>query len=68
MIKNPLKGLTPFGWHFEQEVFLASGIARAVKAGGGTGNIPKVILYESDGNRKHRRGESMVLSAKGKGL
>lgn len=48
MIKNPLKGLTPFGWHFEQEVFLASGIARAVKAGGGTGNIPKVILYEKD--------------------
>lgn len=47
-IKNPLKGMTEYGWHFEQEVFLPSGIVRAIKAGDGSGNIPKVILYEED--------------------
>ena len=47
-ILNPLKGKTDFGWHFEQEVFLADGIARAVKSGSGSGNIPKVIVYEED--------------------
>lgn len=41
---NPLKGKSPYGWHFEQEVYLPIGIARALKAGGGSGNIPKVIL------------------------
>lgn len=40
---NPLKGLSDYGWHFEQQVYDAGGIARAVKAGGGSGNIPKVI-------------------------
>ena len=46
-IENPLKGLTPYGWHFEQEVFLQDGIARAVKSAEGSGNIPKIIvLYE----------------------
>lgn len=40
---NPLKGKTPYGWHFEQAVYDSNGIARAVKAGGGSGNIPKVI-------------------------
>ena len=44
MIINPLKGKSPYGWHFEQEVYLPIGIARALKAGGGSGNIPKVIL------------------------
>lgn len=47
-IENPLKGLTDYGWHFEQEVFIPSGLARAVKSGGGSGNIPKVILYEEN--------------------
>lgn len=42
-VVNPLKNKTPYGWHFEQEVYDESGIARAVKAGGGSGNIPKVI-------------------------
>lgn len=45
-IQNPLKGLTEYSWHFEREVFLPSGIIRTIKAGGGSGNIPKVILYE----------------------
>lgn len=41
---NPLKGKSPYGWHFEQEVYDIRGIARALKAGGGSGNIPKVII------------------------
>lgn len=45
-VYNPLKGKTPYGWHFEQEVYLPKGIARALKAGGGSGNIPKVILNQ----------------------
>lgn len=52
---NPLKGLTQYGWHFEQEVFDTDGLSRAVKAGGGSGNIPKIIeepfnLYPNSGN------------------
>ena len=41
---NPLKGKTEYGWHFEQQVYDAKGITRAVKSGEGSGNIPKVIL------------------------
>lgn len=40
---NPLKGLTEFGWHFEQNVYFSGGLIRALKAGGGSGNIPKII-------------------------
>lgn len=40
---NPLKGKTNYGWHFEQAVYDENGIARAVKAGEGSGNIPKII-------------------------
>lgn len=32
---NPLKGKTPYGWHFEQNVYDPKGIIRAIKAGGG---------------------------------
>lgn len=46
IIINPLKNKTPYGWHFEQAVYDINGIARAVKAGGGSGNIPKVIIYK----------------------
>lgn len=42
-IKNPLKGKTDYGWHFEQQVYDKDGVTRTVKAGGGSGNIPKVI-------------------------
>ena len=49
-ILNPLKGATEYGWHFEQEVFDPDGLARALKSGGGSGNIPKVILYEDGRN------------------
>lgn len=41
---NPLKDKTPYGWHFEQNVYDPNGITRSVKAGGGSGNIPKIIL------------------------
>lgn len=44
VVINPLKGKSPYGWHFEQQVYDAEGITRAVKAGGGSGNIPKVII------------------------
>ena len=44
-INNPLKGLTPAGWHFEQNVYsLDSKLCRTVKAGGGSGNIPKILI------------------------
>lgn len=43
---NPLKDKTEYGWHFEQQVYDEDGIARAVKAGGGSGNVPKVIEPE----------------------
>ena len=47
---NPLKGLTEYGWHFEQNVYSPKSITRALKAGEGSGNIPKVIVYEKDTN------------------
>lgn len=47
-INNPLKDKTNNGWHFEQQVYDENGITRAIKAGGGSGNIPKVI--EDDKN------------------
>jgi len=43
VVINPLKNKSPYGWHFEQQVYDANGITRAIKAGGGSGNIPKVI-------------------------
>jgi DNA (cytosine-5)-methyltransferase 1 len=42
-IINPLNGISNKGWHFEQQVYDANGITRTVKAGGGSGNIPKVV-------------------------
>lgn len=47
-IENPLKGLTEYGWHFEQNVYSEDSLVRAIKAGGGSGNIPKIIemVYE----------------------
>lgn len=40
---NPLKDKTGYGWHFEQNVYDEEGITRALKSGGGSGNIPKVV-------------------------
>ena len=43
LIERPLKGLTKNGWHFEQNVFSKNSIAATLKAGGGSGNIPKIV-------------------------
>lgn len=43
---NPLKGITERSWFFEQQVYDPEGIARAIKSTDGSGNVPKVILYE----------------------
>ena len=42
-IINPLKGKSGQSWQFEQQVYDENGITRAIKAGGGSGNIPKVV-------------------------
>lgn len=42
-VQNPLKGKTKNGWHFEQNIFDVKGLARTLKAGGGSGNIPKIV-------------------------
>ena len=42
-IMNPLHNKTPYGWHFEQNVYDDKGILRSLKAGGGSGNMPKII-------------------------
>ena len=52
---NPLKGKSPYGWHFEQNVYDPNGITRSVKAGGGSGNIPKVILGGNMNNLRIRK-------------
>lgn len=50
---NPLKNRTPYGWHFEQNVYSPYGLSRSLKAGGGSGNIPKVI-EEKNGSKSNR--------------
>lgn len=52
VVINPLKEKTPYGWHFEQAVYDSDGITRALKAGGGSGNIPKVIEKEEMTNER----------------
>lgn len=48
-IKNPLKGKTKYGWHFEQNVYSLDSLVRSLKAGEGSGNIPKIIeVYEAN--------------------
>jgi len=43
-IDTPLKGKSNYGWHFEQNVYSSdTQCCRSVKAGGGSGNIPKII-------------------------
>ena len=45
-IVNPLKDISGFGWHFEQNVYTQDSIVRALKSEEGSGNIPKVIIEE----------------------
>lgn len=47
---NPLKGKTDRSWFFEQSVYDSDGMIRALKANGGTGNLP-----ESNGTHEIRR-------------
>ncbi|MCL2676263.1 MAG: DNA cytosine methyltransferase [Streptococcaceae bacterium] len=56
-ILNPLKGKTKNGWHFEQNVYDPEGLTRTVKAGGGSGNIPKIIgnIYNNSHNSQAGR-------------
>ena len=42
-IINPAKGLSDYGWHFEQNLYTEDSLCRSVKAGEGSGNIPKTI-------------------------
>lgn len=60
-IDNPLKGKSNYGWHFEQNVYGEnSQCCRSVKAGGGSGNIPKIITV---GNYRHDA--SRIVDEKG---
>lgn len=64
---NPLKDKTRYGWHFEQQVYDADGITRVVKAGDGSGNIPKVV--ELDSNNPYELSDAMkryIVSYDGK--
>jgi len=49
-ICNPLKDKSNKGWHFEQNVYTISSKTRSLKAGGGSGNIPKILI-----NKKIRK-------------
>lgn len=73
----PLKGKTSNGWHFEQNVFTKDSITRAVKAGEGSGNIPKVIESKDaqplkrrrtaeERRRRHLHGDKGATFSKGK--
>lgn len=49
-IVNPIRGKSGFSWFFEQYVYDPRELARAVKAGNGSGNTPKVFyVYENKG-------------------
>ena len=51
-IDNPLKGISNYGWHFEQNVYSENSLCcRSVKAGGGSGNIPKIITSSPNDNK-----------------
>ena len=45
-ILNPLKNKTNQSWFFEQQIYNQNGITRAVKSTAGSGNVPKVIIYD----------------------
>ncbi|MDG6143660.1 DNA (cytosine-5-)-methyltransferase, partial [Lactococcus formosensis] len=60
---NPLKGKTKNGWHFEQNIFDPEGLARTLKAGGGSGNIPKIIQKPRGFNKGGEHEIAPTLSA-----
>lgn len=63
VVKNPLKGKTKNGWHFEQNVFDVEGLARTLKAGGGSGNIPKIVQKPRGYNKGGEHEISPTLSS-----
>lgn len=60
---NPLKGLTGKSWQFEQQIYDTHGIARTIKANGGSGNIPKVLIKANNkkGYNEAHDGDSISL-------
>lgn len=62
-VQNPLKGKTKNGWHFEQNVFDVEGLARTLKAGGGSGNIPKIVQKPRGYNKGGEHEISPTLSS-----
>ena len=52
-VDTPLKGLTGKSWFFEQQIYEPNGLARAIKSGEGSGNVPKVIEYETENTPSH---------------
>lgn len=65
LIERPLKGLTKNGWHFEQNVFSKNSIAATLKAGGGSGNIPKIVVKTCPTtDRPQRASQTKVLLGK----
>lgn len=60
---NPLKGKTKNSWHFEQNIFDPEGLARTLKAGGGSGNIPKIIQKPRGFNKGGEHEIAPTLSA-----
>lgn len=55
MIINPLKGKSPYGWHFEQNVYDVNREVRSVKAAQGSGNILKIIEEKRMNNLRIRK-------------
>ena len=43
---NPLKGVTSYGWHLEQNIYDKKSMTRSLKATEGSGNKPKVIIKD----------------------
>ena len=42
-IENIKKGTSGFSWFYEQQTYSQNSLARTLKAGGGSGNIPKIL-------------------------
>lgn len=54
-VHNPYRGLTQYGWHFEQNLYFAAmgGCIRTLKSCGGSGDIPKItLIYQINSNMK----------------
>lgn len=54
-VLRPLSGATNKSWFFEQSIYDPNGIAASLKAGGGSGNIPKVIIGDDDVAKRIRK-------------